>query len=453
MKNLISIILFLTFSFTVKAITVNISFFGGVPDGTTDNYYPFKLAAQYAEANPNTTINFSTGTYYIAKYRTVKNDTTDHIMWNNCIGLRLVGVVGTKISMNGSFLRLLDYVTAGCARKSYTTGLSPFWFTNCRNLIIKNMEVTGNVQNTTRNPGINPENPSVTEGSSIMLRFTKCDTVLVDSMYLHHAESDGMTISGDRISNIWYNSTQFIVRNTRSWNNGRQGMSIGGLTGGYFYKCNFSYTGFTGGTYGFNDPAAGVDIEPGEFHFTDNIKFDSCYYIGNRGAQLNVSYPATTSNVTILKCSFSGQADEKPQGITILARYSLVDSCFISLGNRDFKINNSAKLGATIGIRHSTIETTQTCINTSSSSFLDSCVISDCQINFVSNTMSQSFLQLRMSNLKFLANTIFASPAAIASKPTGAHCDIENAIASVGNVFSAGLRRDYTGTITVNDFP
>lgn len=433
-----------------KPVTMSITEFGAVGDGTTDNYYAFKLAAAYASTHANTTINFPVGTYYIAKYRTVKNDTVNHIKWNNCVGLKLIGVPGTIISMNGTFFRPLD-LTSTCPKKSYTSGLSPFWFFHCSGLEIRNIEVTGNVQNTTRAPGVDVNNPSVTESESILLRFTMCTDVVVDSMYLHHAECDGLWINGDRISGVWVDSRNFTVSNVRSFNNARQGMSVGGLVNGHFYKCQFKYTGFTGGTYEHNDPAAGVDNEPGPTHYDDSLKYEQCIFEGNYGSQFICSYPATQSNLTLLKDTIIVSGDEKPQAITLLARYTLVDSCYFVLGNRDFKITNPSYPGSTIQITHSTISSTGNFMLTSSANMADSVVISNNQFNWASSTMTSNFFTLQTNNLRFLNNNIYVSPTALATRPTGYHVLVRNAIISQGNVFSTGIRVDYTGTTTVSD--
>lgn len=431
--------------------TFDIEDFGAVADGVTDNYYPFKLAAAFASANANTTINFSSGTYFIAKYRTTKNDTTNHIMWNDCIGLKLIGVAGTVISMNGTFFRPVDWYTSDCAPKSYTTGLSPFMFDNCFNTEIRNMEITGNVQNTTRAPGIDADNPSVTEGSSIMLRFTRCDSVVVDNMYLHHAESDGMMVSGDRINGIWINSNRFHVSNVLSYNNARQGMSIGGLTNGTFRYCRFDSSGFVGGTYGRNDPSAGVDIEPGALHYVDSVFFYECWFKSNHGGEFLASAPDYVSNIRLLKCSVIVTGNESPQAITMLGRYSKIDSSYLSVGLRDIKITNSAKPGSTIQITNSTINSTGNFITTTSSNFADSIYIYKNQLTFLPNTMTTTFFQLQTSNLRFLNNTISISPAALASRPLGNHCVVQNAIISCFNIFPVGCRTSYTGTGTVCD--
>lgn len=435
---------------SVKGIPI--TNFGAVGDGATDNYWAFKQASIYAAANPNTTITIPSGTFYIAKYRTVQSDTVDQIKWDHCRGLKIIGVVGSVISMNGNFFRRLDYVTPeSCAKKSYTTGISPFYFYYCDTLEIRGIEITGNVQLTTRAAGMDVNNPSVTEGRQTLLFFEKCDSVLVDSMYLHHAEADGITISGDMVGGVWVNSRRFNIRNTRSENNGRQGMSIGGLDTGYFYKCRFRYIGFTGGTYGHNDPAAGIDIEPGANHYAKKMTFDSCYFIGNYGAAFICSYPETDTSITLLKCIVDSMGTEKPQGMTMLASFSLIDSCVLKFGSRSLKITNSSKPGSTIGIRNSIIQSTGTWVNTSSISLLDSIIISNNQIQFTSNTMSSAFIQLKAIQVSFLNNTVSASVTALDSKPSGSHVFIQNAIISQGNIFSFGMRVNYDGTITVSD--
>ncbi|MEP7106544.1 MAG: glycosyl hydrolase family 28-related protein [Ferruginibacter sp.] len=443
---------------TVDRIGMSITDFGAVGDGKKDNYQAFVDAAAYASTHENTTINFPAGTYYIAKYRKIKNDPIDHIRWENCQGLKLIGEPGTVISMNGKFFRPLDYTTTDThAKKSYTSGLSPFSFHNCNNLEIRNIEVTGNVQKTTRLAGIDDNNPSVTESESNLLRFTKCDNVVMDQLYVHHAECDGIMISGDRINGVWINSTNITATNVRSFNNGRQGMSVGGLSKGYFKSCEFNSTGFTGGSYGRNDPSAGVDIEPGEFHNNDNIKFEDCAFENNFGGHFLCTAPTTTSNITLLNCSvITGIETPKLAGITILAKNVLIDGCIIKLGSRDIKFTNPKKPGSTIKIRNCVIEGSDNCISTSSLDLTDSVEISNNQFSYTKNVLTKNFLSLKTKNLQFLNNKVFIPAAALKTRPTGTHVLVQNAVISKGNKFysedpARKPKVNYSGTLVVND--
>ncbi len=441
---------------TLIAPGIDITTFGAVADGKTDNYNAFVAAAAYASSHDNTTINFPAGTFYIAKYRSIKNDPIQDINWANCKGLKLIGVAGTKISVNGNFFRPFDY-SVGTAKKSYTSGLSPFYFFHCNDLEIRNMEITGNVQSTTRAPGIDDNNPSVTESNNILLRFEMCNNVVVDNMYLHHAESDGIMVSGDRINNVWTNSTNFTMTNVKSFNNGRLGMSAGGLSGGYFKNCEFKNNGFTDGAYGHNDPAAGVDIEPGEFHNVDNIKFEGCAFENSYGNNFACTAPNTTSNITLLKCSVVTVTEtSKPQGITILAKNTLIDGCIIKLKARVMKFTNPLKPGSTIKILNSLIETSGNCWTTNSTDMKDSVLVSGNQFNYTQNVMTKNVMSLQMANLRFLNNKIFIPAAALKSRPTGTHALVQNAVISQGNSFYSEVstvkpKVSYTGTKVVAD--
>ena len=439
-----------------KTIRIDMAGFGAVADGKTDNYQAFVAAAAYASSHPNTTIYFSTGTFYIAKYRTQKNDTIDHISWLNCKGLKLIGKKGTIISMNGDFFRPLSYTIADGSKKSYTGGLS-FWFNNCTNLEIRNFEMTGNVQKTTRAPGVDVNNPSVSESENIMLRFTKCDKVIIDNIYAHHAECDGLKIGGDRINGEWVNSTNFTVTNVRSFNNGRLGMSIGGLDNGYFKNCAFNNNGLTDGSYGQNDPAGGVDIEPGEFHDNDNIKFDGCSFENNYGVHFACTAPVNTSRITLLKCSIvTGIETSKTQAITILAKNTVIDSCIFKLKTRVMKFTSPLKPGSTIKLTNSLIETSGNCWTTNSTDMTDSVLMSGNQINYTENVMTKNLMSLQMSNMRFLDNKVFIPAVAIKSRPTGTHVLIQNAVISKGNRFYSNdplvkPKVDYKGTTEVAD--
>ncbi|MEP7141314.1 MAG: hypothetical protein ABI707_00530 [Ferruginibacter sp.] len=436
---------------------IDISFFGAKADGKTDNYQAFVAAAAYASTHENTTINFSAGKYYIAKYRTVKNDPIDHIYWTNCKGLKIIGQQGTIISLNGNFFRPLDYASSDGSLKSYTSGLCPFWFFNCTNLEIRNLEITGNVQNTTRAPGIDDNNPSVTESDNKLLRFTKCDSVIIDNIYAHHAEADGIKIGGDRINGIWVNSTNFNVSNVRSDYNARLGMSIGGLSKSYFKNCEFNYNGFNEGSYGHNDPAGGVDIEPGEFHNNDNIKFENCAFENNFGSHFMCTAPTNTSYITLLNCSlFTGIETSKVQAITILAKNVLIDGCKIRLGSRTMKFTNPKTPGSTATITNSIIEGSDNCITSNSKDLRDNIIFSNNQFKYTKDVLTKNFITLQTVNLQFLNNTVFISAAAIKSRPTGTHVLVQNAIISKGNKFYSENplvkpKVSYTGTKIVAD--
>ena len=437
---------------TVKSITS----FGAIGDGKADNYQAFVDAAAYASSHPNTTINFPAGTYYIAKYRKIQNDPIDHIWWRNCKGLKLIGAPGTKISFNGNFFRSLDYTVSDGSKKGYVSGLA-FWFEHCTDLEIRNFEMTGNVQKTRRAPGVDVNNPSVTESQNIMLRFTMCDQVIIDNIYAHHAECDGLKIGGDRINGVWINSTNFTVTNVRSYNNGRLGMSIGGLDNGYFKNCDFKNNGFTDGDYGHNDPAGGVDIEPGEFHDNDNIKFESCNFENSYGSHFMCTSPDLTKNITLLKCTIKTVTETpKTQGITILAENTIIDQCTFKLKSRVMKFTNPLKPGSTIKFMNSLIETSGNCWTTNSLNMKDKVIMSGNQINFTENSMTKNVIQLQMANMQFLDNKIFIPAAALKSRPNGTHAVIQNAIISKGNRFYSNDPAvkptvNYTGTKTVAD--
>jgi hypothetical protein len=274
---------------------------------------------------------------------------------------------------------------------------------------------------------------------------------------LHHAESDGVTISGDRVNGVWTNSTNFAFTNVRSYNNGRNGMSVGGLSFGTFTDCEFKNSGFTGGTYGFNDPAAGVDIEPGAQHFCRDITFDTCTFEGNYGNHFITSYPTTTQNISLLNCMISTTVETpRLQGITILAKNALIDGCAFLLGTRAMKFTNVATPGSTVILRNSTIQCADNCINSVSMSLIDSLLIEDNQFTYTEDILTVNFISLVVKKLSFLNNDVFISEAAVLSRPTASHCKIEQAIISSGNDFHTenplvDVDVSYTGTTTVND--
>lgn len=246
-----------------------------------DDYLELATMVRAVNAARGGTLRLQPGRTYRLQ-RHVAAGADPQLMFESCDGLSIEGN-GATISVEGDFRR-------GAAG---TRGLSGLRMQNCRNVTVRNLELDGNVDQTTRAKGLG-------EGATHGLDFRSCSDVLIENVYAHHFAADGLYIrdsartngAGRRLA-----SRRFTVRNSRFRFNARQGLSVIQLRDALFEDCDFSYTGFIDdsgrtGPYGAHSPAAGVDVEPNgtPIHgdlmdvLTGEILFRRCRMVGNYGA-------------------------------------------------------------------------------------------------------------------------------------------------------------------------
>lgn len=275
---------FLATSCSAQAVPVRVSpeGFGAVGDGVTDDYDAMQRLVAAVNAAGGGTITLQPGrTYFLNRYIANGQAVAD-LIFANCRALTLEGN-GATIAVKGDFAR----------DDAATHSLAGLRFQDCRQVIVRNLVLNGNVDRTTRSG-------KITESPSHGLVFQSCSDVLIDGVNAHHFASDGMIIRDSKRTGLMGTrlaSRQFTVRNSRFLFNARQGLSVTQLRGGLFENCDFSYTGFvdangTVGPYGNHSPSAGVDVEPNNtpVHgdrmdvLSGDLTFRNCRMIGNFGA-------------------------------------------------------------------------------------------------------------------------------------------------------------------------
>ena len=256
--------------------------FGAAGDGRSDDYDAFVKLANAVNAARGGTVVLSPGrTYHIGRFVAARNGVTG-FAFRDCDGLAIEGN-GATLSIKGDFHR---------ADKG-TRGLPGLRFDDCRRVTVRNVQLVGNVDRTTRVKALG-------EATTHGLLFAGCSDVLVEGVVARHFAGDGMYIrEGNRAGpdGKYPASRSFTVRNSRFLYNARQGLSVIQLRGATFENCEFSYTGYvdsrgTKGRYGHHAPGAGVDIEPNRTTqsphpvdiLTGDIRFRGCRMIGNHGA-------------------------------------------------------------------------------------------------------------------------------------------------------------------------
>lgn len=289
--------------------------FGGKGDGISNNYNAFIKAAQSLSGKKNIILNFPKGIYLIKDYKIEKgynrNNITD-VVYKNMENVIINGN-GSTILVNGNFKRTADYKMSGVTFDySYKGTVSPFVFTNCNKLVLKNFKIDGGVLQMTADK-------NVVEGfcygiaiSDYLPQHNSSD-ILLDSLLVQHFATDGLMLrsSGKNIQ----------IKNSTFKNNARQGFSMVKGKEVLVYNSNFDSTGFTG-NYAGHSPQAGIDVE-NEYPVADlnDIQIIKCNFRHNKGFQFVST--ATSGKVNLDSCFFADISNGYENGFNGIGLYSV----------------------------------------------------------------------------------------------------------------------------------
>lgn len=408
---------------------INVKNYGAVGDGKIDDYGALLSAVNNVNKKGGGNVFFPKGIYYIASYHTKDNKISD-LQFKNCDGIIIKGD-NAIILVNGSFNRSTDYTTGSRALPySRTNAIIPMEFVNCNNIQIEGIEINGGVAGMSRDNG-------VVESEGHLIRLIECSNVVLKNLYLHHAQTDGITITGK-------NGPCVNVRmyNTISEHNARLGMSVISLTGGEFVNSKFRRSGVTG-KYGAHAPAAGVDIEPEKLRGgkkTSALRFLNCVFEDNQGGQFLCTAPDFTTGVTLVNCKVRAGSSKSAFAMILAAGNVVVDSCDIDCGNGNIYPCWQNLTGSDTEIRNSTIKSAASGIMAITNYQQNSVSIHNNKIICTSDTPIKSYFPyLRMTNLSFTNNNVFIKSSAM--KPKDATSVIENGKLFTGNVFQSDNNR------------
>ena len=298
--------------------------FGGKADDRTDNYKAFSKAAAAISRNGGGVLNIPSGKYYIASYKITggnkKNSITD-IGFRNCTGLIIHGN-NSIIRMNGKFSRTSDYRLPGLAfNYSYTNSVSPFLFTNCKEVVLMDITLYGEVDKMKRDPGVVE---SANHGVIILDEAVSdsSSNITLKNIKAHHFATDGFMVK--------CNGKHILLSKCYSYKNARQGLSIVKGFDIECRECEFDSTGMTG-SYGSHNPGAGVDVEcetgPGTLK---DVRFVKCTFKGNIGFQIESTLPG--ENILIDSCFISDDTrgySEGTKGVGMFSIGSTLSNCII----------------------------------------------------------------------------------------------------------------------------
>lgn len=423
---------------------INVKSFGAVGDGKTDDYKALLAVVNLVNQKGGGSVFFPKGTYFIGQYHTKNNKVSD-LQFSNCNGLTIRGE-GAIILVNGNFKRTVDYSVGG-GRHTYskTSAIMPLLLNNCSNVLIENLELNGGVAQMTRDSG-------TAETGGHLLRIIECTNVIVRNLHLHHAQTDGIAISGKNAP-----SSNVKMYNVISENNARVGMAIGNLVGAEFVNCKFRESGRTG-SYGGHAPCSGVDIEPEKLaagRKTSGIRFSNCVFENNLGGQFLCSSPALTTDVSLVRCTIKAVDSRSNNQMVLSADKVLVDSCDIDCGGGNVYPRWQKSFGSDVEIRNSTIRSSSSGIMAMTDSDKDHVNIHDNKIICTSTGPIRSYFPyLRMKNLSFVNNDVFIKTTSL--RPAGVTSLIEGGNVATGNKFhtESGSQKpkiSYKGMLKVNN--
>jgi hypothetical protein len=310
--------------------------FGAIGDGLTDDYEAFQRMAATVGTTGGGTVTLRPGrTYFLNRFIKPNNGIAD-VIFRGCSGLTIEGN-GAAISTKGDFFR--------DARA--TRGLAGLRFEDCSNVQIRNVELIGNVQQTTRVAGL-------TEASTHGLTFGGCSEVTIDGVTVRHFASDGLYIRESMVADAgrYRASRRLTVRNSRFLFNARQGLSVIQLRDATFDGCDFSYTGYVdaqsnAGPYGHHSPSAGVDIEPNATPYTarpvdvltGNVTLRNCRMIGNLGGALLAAQvhgtEATIENIFVEACTIEASAASQSRyGLIFDVPGGVISGCTLKMADK-----------------------------------------------------------------------------------------------------------------------
>ncbi|MGF2412994.1 MAG: right-handed parallel beta-helix repeat-containing protein, partial [Ferruginibacter sp.] len=195
---------------------------------------------------------------------------------------------------------------------AYNNSVCVFKLTNCKNVLLKNITLYGEVDKMKKQDG-------VVEGENYGVYIADDEegdassNIVLQNITAHHFAADGFVIKS--------NGENIEMNKCYSYNNARQGLSI---VKGRNIKCLnsvFDSTGFTG-AYGWHAPGAGIDVE-NEFGWgkLTNVLIQNCTLRGNKGFQIVTTLPS--EKVVIDSCFISDLTAGYSDGLNGVGMYSL----------------------------------------------------------------------------------------------------------------------------------
>jgi hypothetical protein len=407
--------------------------FGAKGDGTTDDYAAFVALAAMLSGTVGGAVRFANKkTYYIGQHHTAANGVT-FLTFQNAAGLTMDGN-GSILSFDGAFDRSVS-TTAGIGTA----------FVACSDLKIMNLELDGNVDQTTNSSG------SVESAFSYGIQINGCTDVTLENIYTHHFATDGLIIgSASGIA-----SKRVKCTNVRSKYNARQGLTLDAFERVTFENCEFTDQGRAAGTYGHHAPTNGLDIEPShDLSFaggldvdSNNCHFINCKFANNLGAEISGVLDRSAHTATFVNCRVEAAADAaSTASIVIGLPRSKFKNCYIDVSSHRMELAPGSGNTATHVIEGCEIRGTAASANTlySALASVDTVIRNNRIICTATSVLTNNFIALTQASVTFRNNYVFIpsatySDAGVGDSNTIASVAINNVKESSGNEYATDL--------------
>ena len=298
--------------------------FGAVGDGKTNDQAAFQKAAEFFNKRAQTpagaapaVLAIPKGVYLVGHQNPLGSDGSDVLKLVGCRNLSVQGAdsASTEIRYVGGLhygafdpagQRPFEAPNAFFIDRKYAAIVGTcLVLQNCENVTVSGLAIDGSVGRAVvgghwGDTGIQLNYDGIFVGDSrgITLR----------GLALHHFGRDGIQVLNHLAKSLDDKQADNIVLENLTCNyNGRQGLSVTGVSGLRATNCSFSHTGRVVipalGKALFSNPGAGVDLEP-ENGFVKNVRLDNCRLVDNAGQALVSDRPAgdhpeATKNIVI----------------------------------------------------------------------------------------------------------------------------------------------------------
>lgn len=237
---------------------------------------------------------------------------------------------------NKSNFKITGYgaVVTAHAENSCIANNRGFYFENCNDFTIEGLTYDGNKNARKPNGG---DNSGYNEQNAFC--FKNCDNVTLNKVYALNSVMDGFFFgSTGRTPDLYCN--KITMRDCRSINSYRQGLSGVNAHYGVIINCEFSDTGKDYGT----SPKCGIDLEQGYTSYTDrgqkNWRIRDCIFNDNVGGGLDLHWGTRDSIVE--GCTFSNGGLKIREDSELLTKNNrILNNVFL---NSDLGVNTAGNI-------------------------------------------------------------------------------------------------------------
>jgi len=298
--------------------------FGAVGDGKTNDLAAFQKATDFFNQRAKTpagaapaVLAIPKGVYLVARQNPLGSDGLDVLRLVDCHNLTIQGADSATTEIRyangvryGAFdpasQRPFEAPNAFFVDRSYAATVGAgIVLKNCENVAVTGLALNGNAGKAV--VGGHWGDTGIQLGyDGIFINGSR--RITLRGLALHHFGRDGIQVLNQMAARLDdATADNIVLENLTCDYNGRQGLSVTGVSGLRAVNCSFSHTGRVVipalGKALFSSPGAGVDLEP-ESGFVKNVRLDNCRLVNNAGQALVADRPAgdhpeTTKNILI----------------------------------------------------------------------------------------------------------------------------------------------------------